>query len=178
VKRQILPASAVVVALLLTLWAVAAPLPQAVASTTLQLTRNERALIAGINHERAKRGLHTLRVRVSLMRAARSHSRDMARQRYLGHCSSSGESFANRLVRLGYSRCGCRVWRAGENVARGWAGSVKGTPQWAVSAWMRSSVHRRVILTASFRDIGVGIYRASGSHYRYFTLDLGRRIRY
>ncbi len=39
--------------------------------------------------------------------------------------------------------------------------------------WMQSDGHRRVILTAAFRDIGVGT--ATGGGMRWFTVDFGRR---
>jgi uncharacterized protein YkwD len=168
VKKTTLLACAIAATLLLAVWVTVAPVSQARATTTLQLTKNERTLIDGINRERTKRGLHAVRVRVSLMRAARAHSVEMARYGILAHRS--------RSVRFGYRRCGYRVWRAGEDVGRGWVGSLWGTPQGMVSAWMHSTTHRSVILTASFRDIGVGLARAPGSSYRYFTLDLGRRI--
>jgi len=35
---------------------------------------------------------------------------EMVTRGYFAHCSSDGESFANRLIRFGYSPSGCTGW--------------------------------------------------------------------
>jgi len=49
------------------------------------------------------------------------------------------------------------------------------SPVLIVDKWMKSSMHRAVILTQSFRDLGVGA--VSDGTVWFFTLDLGRRVR-
>jgi uncharacterized protein YkwD len=46
------------------------------------------------------------------------------------------------------------AWEVGEVLA--WAPG-RPTPHREVLAWMHSPPHRRIILTASYRDVGVGI---------------------
>ena len=45
-----------------------------------------------------------------------------------------------------------------------------------VKLWMGSPAHRAVLLTARLRDVGVGIV-AGNDGRRYFTVDLGRRVK-
>lgn len=138
-------------------------------------TAAEAKVIALVNAQRTKRGLRPVQVRYDLTRAARAHSGEMARRNILTHSCANGDSLATRLRRYGYTTSGCSYWRVGENIAWGTQGSLRATPSAIVAAWMKSSSHRRVILTGTFRDVGVGIKAADGR--RWFTLDMGRRIR-
>jgi uncharacterized protein YkwD len=133
----------------------------------------EREVLSAVNAQRSARGLAPVHAQVDLVRAARSHSRSMAHISFFSHDSASGASFAVRLVGHGYRRDGYSGWSVGENIASARVGSVAATAQGVVVLWMQSSAHRRVILSAAFRDAGIGIHSASGR--RYFTLDLGRR---
>ena len=51
-----------------------------------------------------------------------------------------------------------------------------------VDSWMKSPAHRAVILTRTFRDIGVGAVKTEDGYGSidgvvwFFTLDMGRRI--
>lgn len=139
-------------------------------------TTAEAKVIRLVNAERTRRGLKPVLVRWSLTRAARSHASEMAQSGLLTHRSITGDTLGQRLLDFGYSRTGYRSWTVGETVARASAGTLSATPTAIVASWMRSSGHRRVILTSAFRDVGVGI-TCSASGMRYFTLDLGRRIR-
>lgn len=145
--------------------------PAAVTPTTA-----EKQVIRLVNKERAKKGFAPVKFNAALTRAARAHSRQMAQRSVLVHRSANGETVAARLIRYGYKRAGYRSWSVGENVARARSGSLFATPNGIVSLWMASKAHRRVILTAKFRNGGVGVAK-SASGQRYFTLDVGRRIR-
>jgi uncharacterized protein YkwD len=127
-----------------------------------------------INAERARRGLARVKAQSGLARAARSHSCSMAHRSYFSHSSADGTAFAGRLVAYGYSRSGYGRWSAGEDIYWGGAGTVLATARVAVARWMGSSAHRRVILKAGFRDVGVGVH--SGGGRTYFTLDMGARV--
>ena len=150
--------------------------PAAHASVTL--TKPERTLLALINHARAKRSLHRLRMVTTLERASRAHSREMLRRGYFGHNSYNGESVGARLIRFGYKTSGCTSWTVGECIAYG--RGTYGSPKRVFAAWMKSPAHRVIILTKAFRNAGIG--RAKGT-YRgtsgtiFFTLDCGRRIK-
>lgn len=153
----------------------------ATASASITLTTKEMKVVTLINQIRADAGLAKLCVKPSLVRAARSHSAEMGAKQYFGHDSFNGDSFAKRLVSHGYVKEGYRIWKAGENVA--WGGGLFSTPEIVVDNWMHSDGHRAVILTKSFRNIGIGVkkcedgFGGSNDPVFFFTLDLGRRVK-
>jgi uncharacterized protein YkwD len=145
---------------------------------SVTLNRYERAMLGLINKARSNRGLATLRLRASLYRAAKSHSRSMIRRDYFSHTSRDGSTVAQRCKRAGYTSSGYSSWQVGEVIGLG-SGS-RGTAAAIFKMWMNSSAHRKVILAARWRDVGVG--RASGTYkgvdgVRIFTVDFGRRTR-
>jgi uncharacterized protein YkwD len=145
---------------------------------TVPLTTPERAVLTLINNARAVRGLHRLQLRASLCGAARAHSLSMLRLNYFSHSSTSGETYAERILRYGYSRSGCSYWGVGEVLGWG-AGDTAGSARAVFAAWMRSAAHRAAIFTSRWRDVGIG--RTLGTYVgvadaRLFTVDFGRRI--
>jgi len=154
-------------------WAAATAQPAAAA---VRLTASEKAMLALINHARTSRGLHKLRVVAVLERASRSHSRDMLARDYFSHSSYGGASYQTRLLSFGYSRSGCTCWKVGEII--GWGRDSAARARSVFRRFMKSKVHRAVILRPCFRDVGVGA--ATGSlrsltGVRMFTVDFGRR---
>ena len=108
----------------------------------------ERQVIAGINAERAQRGLAPLRAHRPLNRAADSHSRDMLRADFFDHVSSDGTPFDRRIRRFSNADF------VGETLAslrrrHGGASSV-------VRLWLDSPPHRAIVLEPGFRRIGIG----------------------
>jgi uncharacterized protein YkwD len=150
-------------------------LPSAAEAATTP-TRNERLVIAAVNHERSVRGLEKVSFRASLTRAARSHACELGRRGRLSHVSANGWTVGQRVRHFGYTTDGCTQWTAGETLARATMGSLAATPQVIVKLWMGSPAHRVVLLTAGLRDIGVGIVVGNDGR-RYFTVDLGRRVK-
>jgi uncharacterized protein YkwD len=136
-------AAAVLLAIAL-LAAQAQPSRADVAGTTLTL----------INAVRHHHGLHALRLNAKLSSAARAHSRDMVRRRYFSHDSPEGLTPVERIRGSGYLRTKGR-WMVGETLAWGWR--RRSSPARIVAAWLRSPPHRRVMLTPSFRDVGIGV---------------------
>lgn len=147
------------------------------ATALFTLTTNEQRVIQLINAQRTRRGLVPVSANLSLMKAARAHSAEMAARHYFSHSSYNGEDYAARLSRYGYTRAGYTSWAVGENIA--WGQGILGTPEGIVDMWMHSAGHRAVILTARFRDVGVGIAKGTlnGRTGFFFTLDLGRRVK-
>lgn len=145
-----------------------------------QLNPYEQQLLGLVNRERARHGLPALHLNAKLVDSARAHSADMGAQKYFSHDSASGEAWSSRIIRFGYTREGCKVWKAGENIYYG--AGLYSSPAAVVDTWMHSSAHRQVILTQSFRDIGVGAVKTDHGYQTcqgtvwFFTLDLGRRI--
>jgi uncharacterized protein YkwD len=174
VKTLRTPIVIVLVAILGTLL-LAAP-----ALASAPLNSYEKQLLALVNKERAKRGLSQLRMNSKLVDSARAHSTEMGEQKYFSHDSPSGETWSSRIIRYGYTREGCRLWKAGENIYYG--AGLYSSPYVVVKAWMDSSSHRAVILTKVFRDIGIGAAKTDDGYGScdgvvwFFTLDLGRRV--
>jgi uncharacterized protein YkwD len=112
-------------------------------------TASENSLLKEINRVRAAHGLRALRYDARLARAARAHTRDMARGGYFAH-----GDFAPRMVRFHI-----RGPFVGENLA--WGTGPYGTARGVVEAWLRSPPHRRNLLRPGFRRIGLGELTAS-----------------
>jgi uncharacterized protein YkwD len=150
------------------------------ASTPLTLTKLEQQVVNLVNQKRASHGLVKLRVNSKLETAARAHSKEMGSKQYFSHDSASGETFARRVIRYGYTRSGYSYWAAGENIA--WGSGLYATANAVVNSWMKSPAHRAVILTRKFRDVGLGAvvcdngYGSCASPVTFFTMDAGRRI--
>ena len=101
------------------------------------------------NIERANHGLTPLIWSDVLATAAFYHSLDMAENNFLGHTSSDGTTFVQRVERAGYTR----FTMLAENAAFGLS-----TPEAVVAGWMNSPGHRENILTARLVYLGVGFY--------------------
>jgi uncharacterized protein YkwD len=119
--------------------------------------RLNRGVACVLSKARARRGLPPLRGHAALAAAAARHGRDMVAKRYFSHLSRDGGQPADRIRRAGYLR-GARFWGIGEVMV---FSTRSFTPQGAVRAWLRSPPHRRVVLTAAFRHVGVAIVRGS-----------------
>jgi uncharacterized protein YkwD len=122
-----------------------------------------RQVVRGINAQRHAHGLPPLRLAGALGKVAGSHSRFMARVGHLQHESADGTSATTRIRRA------MRVRRAGEAIAFG------SDARAVVRAWMASPPHRKLIMSSSYRVIGVGVVRGSYGSYSvlYATADLG-----
>jgi uncharacterized protein YkwD len=100
----------------------------------------------------------------------------MLKRRYFAHVSPSGSTLGSRDGAAGYLR-GAQYWTVGEVLA--WITKPRPTPDAVVRAWMHSPEHKRVLLTASFRDAGV--YVGRGNPVRRngagatFAMEFGRR---
>lgn len=111
------------------------------------------ALICELRRVHARRDLPRLHVDDRLAKAARRHAADMVRHKYFSHYSPDGDSVADRARRTGYIKSTCS-WRVGEVLAWGVAG--RSTAAATVRAWMNSSEHRHILISASYSDLGVG----------------------
>ena len=107
-----------------------------------------------LNAVRDAHRLPSLRLNGKLSEAARRHSRDMVRRRYFSHVTPEGLGFSDRIRGTGYLRTN-RRWLVGETLA--WGSRRRAAPARIVTAWLNSPPHREVILTAAFRDVGIGV---------------------
>ena len=127
-----------------------------------------------VNAKRRANDLRPLRQASKLVKAARRHSRDMAKNNYFAHDSRSGASFSARIARTGWMD-GRKRWIVGENIA--WGGGKHSTPRRIVASWMASPGHRANILKRRFHVIGIGVANgvpvAGGGAGATYTTDFG-----
>jgi len=168
-------ARAMIVAMVLV---VAGAAVAAVPTRANDLNVAERQMLRLVNHARTKRGLGPVRRQTTLDLVARSHSRDMVGRGYFSHASHDGAGMDVRLRRAGYGRSGYRSWSVSEVIGLG--ERCLGTPEAVFGAWMRSTLHRRIIFGKRWCDVGIG--RASGTFRGVprsvmWTVDFGVRTR-
>jgi len=121
------------------------------------------------NEERNKKGLKNLELDERLKIAARQHSNDMLKKKYLSH--NSRDAVNKTLLQRIYNS-GLPVLGVGENVAENIGGSVgflqKNHPdslaKLVMKEWMESPPHRKNILDPDFTHIGVGSVSNEGMH--------------
>ena len=114
----------------------------------------KRATLCLLNTERREHGLGRLRSNRRLAVAGTRHARDMVHRHYFSHDAPSGQDFADRIMKTDYVPANA-AWNLGENLA--WGRGDGGTPRAIVRAWMASPGHKANILSAKFREIGIGI---------------------
>lgn len=125
------------------------------------------AFHARLNAFRAEEGRATLVESLVLVKAARSHSTDMADSGYFAHESPEGDDFQDRVRRQGGT---CRS--GGENIAQTWWREVmvsEAGPDYVDSPsdladrlfaqWRTSEGHRRVMLLRGVQSAGLGLAR-------------------
>lgn len=84
----------------------------------------------------------------ALTEAARQHSYDMVVRDFFSHTNPSGQNPGDRIEAQGYE---WSTW--GENIAGG-----QSTAAAVMQSWMGSAGHCRNIMSASFTEIGIGVY--------------------
>jgi uncharacterized protein YkwD len=132
-----------------------------VAVSAATLHRAQSATLCLLNQIRAQAGLRPLRLNGRLSGAARGHSREMVRRHYFAHDSAHGTTPFARMFAAHYVPRNASWW-LGENIA--WGSSSLGQPAAIVRAWMHSPPHRANILSAHFRDIGIGVAPGIPAH--------------
>jgi uncharacterized protein YkwD len=114
-----------------------------------RLDQREKAMIRGINHERARYGLGPVRASRSLNRAADLHSREMLEGNYFAHNSRDGGPFDARIRRFAKPHAlGETLAMLGGSCGRGSAGRI-------VRMWMNSPGHRAILMSGRYRRIGL-----------------------
>lgn len=120
-----------------------------------------------INKYRRKNGLQPVKLDPLLTKAAKAHSRDLAKHDRISHYGSDGSNPWDRVVRTGY-----KPQLAAENVGTGQL-SMKEVMQ----GWKDSPGHNKNLLLADARHIGIALVYDSKSEYKTFwTLVLGSKL--
>lgn len=147
--------------------------------TALEVLGGE--VVQEVNRVRAARGLRRLRAAPMLATSARRHSRQMGRRGFFEHHSADGTPFWRRIERF-YGGRGFRSWAVGENIF--WQSPTLIGATSVVESWLASPPHRANMLSADWRDVGVGsislpsapgVY--GGSPVTIVTVDFGKRRR-
>jgi uncharacterized protein YkwD len=114
----------------------------------------DAATLCLIDQLRAAFRLLPLRSNRELQAVAGEQATGMVRDDYFGDDSPTGETPASLIAALPYGAHASSLVTA-QNL--GWGTRAAATPAGIVTAWMHSPPHREVILTAAFRDVGVGV---------------------
>lgn len=122
----------------------------AAAGGTARLDNRERAIVRGINHQRARHGLAPVKPSTRLSRAADYHSWEMLDANYFAHDSRDGGPFDERVRRFANKRA------LGETLAMLGGGCGRRSPRRTVRMWMNSPGHRAILLSSSYRRVGIG----------------------
>ena len=116
----------------------------------------DSATLCLMNEIRAAHRLLPLRFNASLGRIASGQASDMVRGHYFGDQSISGQSPLARILASRYVAHQAKLHlHAAQNI--GWGTGHTATPAGIIQAWMESPPHRAIILTAAYRDAGVGV---------------------
>jgi uncharacterized protein YkwD len=135
----------------------AAAAPAAPPTRTLSAVDSlETTVLAELNAIRRRHGLVPLRISRPLTAAANAHSGAMGRYGFFDHDSRDGTEFWERVRRF-YGPGGYRTWSVGENLL--WSSGGLDAKS-ALRMWMGSPGHRKNILTARWREIGLSAVRA------------------
>jgi uncharacterized protein YkwD len=137
----------------------------------------QRVVICLINKKRAHFHARKLHANHLLAQAAAEHSGSMNQLNYFAHDSSSDGSPVSRITATGYMS-GASSWMVGENLS--WGTDHLSSPKGTVAVWMASPEHRTVMLSRSFREIGIGFVPGSPtgseeSAAAIYTADFGFR---
>ena len=114
----------------------------------------ESQVLGGLNAVRRAHGLVPLRLSQPLASAADAHSQEMGNFGYFAHPSRDGSAFWKRIQR--FYPAGDGSWSVGENLL--WSTTGIDAAR-ALKLWMASPGHRKNILTARWREVGLSAVR-------------------
>ena len=117
----------------------------------------EAEVLEGINALRAQDIVRPLVRSSGLGRAATLHSRVMLRDGFFDHEWPDGTGPLRRAMRFLPPSAGAKQWRIGETIQ--WRVGAPGAGT-VIARWMTSALHRRILLSPSYREVGVAAVRA------------------
>jgi uncharacterized protein YkwD len=119
----------------------------------------ESGVLVELNAIRRAHGLAPVRLSRALSAAADAHSRSMGEHGYFQHESRDGSAFWKRVQRF-YAPGAYNTWSVGENLL--WS-TVGVDADRALELWMESPAHRKNILTARWREVGLSAITVAGA---------------
>jgi uncharacterized protein YkwD len=160
-------AAAALCAVALVATATAAPVQHRTAGIA-RVAQLETDVLAQLNAVRRSHGLVPLKLSTTLSKAAAEHSVQMGKDGYFAHESFDGSAFWKRVERFYPSR-GWKYWAVGENLL--WSSPDVDGPG-ALKLWMESPEHKKNILTAKWREIGISAVHVVAAPGTYDGLDV------
>jgi uncharacterized protein YkwD len=158
VPRKLVIGIGLTIAGILGTWAPSAiACPGARLGPAFQSTEQARAsVVCLINKKRAQNHVKPVGESPLLDVAAQTHTDAMTSQNFFSHDGDGTP--ATRASNAGYMS-GARAWGVGEDLF--WGAVKRSTPSATVHAWMKSAEHRSVMLSRTFRQVGVGVDQGS-----------------
>lgn len=130
----------------------------------INITEKEKIFVDITNKDRIANGKKPLVISEVLMLSADSKNQDMIDDGYFDHFSPDGTTSWHFIRSAGY-----RYLYAGENLANNYstlAGAEKG--------FMNSNIHRKVILSDRYTEIGVSVMKLNNKYI--ITVHFGRPL--
>ncbi len=114
------------------------------------------SVVCLINKKRVRNHVKPVQEHPLLDAAAQAHTDAMTSLNFFSH--EGDGTPASRASSFGYM-AGARAWGIGEDLF--WGALRMSTPSATVNAWMHSAEHRAVLLTRSYRQVGIGVDQGS-----------------
>ena len=158
VSRKVVLAIGFAVAGIIGAWAPSAlACPGAHVGAEYLTTDQARAsVVCLINKRRSHNHAKPVHEHPLLDSAAQSHTNAMTSENFFSHDGDGTP--ATRASNAGYM-AGARAWGIGEDLF--WGAVQRSTPGATVNAWMHSAEHRTVMLSRSYRQVGIGVAQGS-----------------
>jgi uncharacterized protein YkwD len=158
VSRNVVLTIGLTITALLAVWAPSAlACPGGAVSAANQTPDQARAaVVCLINKKRARNHAKPVHEHPLLDSAAQGHTDAMTSENFFSHDGDGTP--ASRAANAGYM-AGARAWGVGEDLF--WGAARLSTPRATVNAWMHSTEHRTVLLSKSYRQVGVGVDQGS-----------------
>ena len=113
-----------------------------------KLSKEEERILELTNKARVEEKLPALKINATLLKVARAHAANMARQQQMKHVLD-GKNPSDRIDKAGYDYRTCA-----ENIGAGEKGA---TIEAVFEAWMKSKEHHDNIVSSKFDEIGIGL---------------------
>ncbi|HEX5268931.1 MAG TPA: CAP domain-containing protein [Gemmataceae bacterium] len=130
-----------------------------------KLSKDEQRILDLTNDARAKEKLPPLKANAVLMKVARAHAANMAKQHKMEHVLDD-KNPSQRIDKAGYD-----YRSVGENIAAGEKGATIAA---IFKGWMESKVHRDNILSPKYEEIGIGL-ATDDKGETYYAQDFGKQ---
>lgn len=128
----------------------------------------QQQLFDRLNAIRIEYGLPPFRYNSALEAAAQRHTNDMQQNSRRSHRGTDGSMYYDRVLDAGYTPA--ERWGA-TNETIGWGNGLERQINW----WMNSPVHRSIILSSAYVEIGVGYAGNPAQRWgHWWTVDFAR----